>query len=118
MPKLGTLRPRIGTLDTRSLKPPLKEADADLSTPEYQAWRAKVIARAGSRCQAIHNGLRCTKARPEHRMYADHIKERRDGGALYDAANGQCLCGAHHTAKTIAERKRRALTSHGPTDEP
>jgi hypothetical protein len=40
-------------------------------------------------------------------MFADHIKERQDGGDPFDPANGQCLCGAHHTLKTGRERARR-----------
>jgi hypothetical protein len=41
-------------------------------------------------------------------MFADHIHERRDGGARYDPSNGQCLCGRHHTIKTSLEKARRA----------
>jgi hypothetical protein len=40
-------------------------------------------------------------------MFADHIVELKDGGAAFDVANGQCLCGSHHTLKTNAERARR-----------
>lgn len=76
-------------------------------TPEYRAWREAVIERAGGRCEAIENGQRCAKAAPLHRMFADHRIEVRDGGALHDVTNGQCLCGAHHTAKTAAARSAR-----------
>lgn len=40
-------------------------------------------------------------------MFADHIKEVRDGGAPYDLMNGQCLCGRHHTIKTTQARAAR-----------
>jgi hypothetical protein len=40
-------------------------------------------------------------------MFADHIVELNDGGAPFDVANGQCLCGAHHTAKTADARGAR-----------
>jgi hypothetical protein len=40
-------------------------------------------------------------------MFADHIREIGDGGAPFDLANGQCLCGAHHTRKTTATRAKR-----------
>jgi hypothetical protein len=45
-------------------------------------------------------------------MYADHIVELRDGGALLDLNNGQCLCGSHHEIKTMTARAHRlkALT--------
>ena len=37
-------------------------------------------------------------------MFADHIVERKDGGADLDPRNGQCLCGRHHTMKTAQTR--------------
>ncbi|CAM5657806.1 hypothetical protein MAUB1S_11448 [Mycolicibacterium aubagnense] len=40
-------------------------------------------------------------------MIADHIRERKDGGALYDIANGQCLCIQHNTLKGLQARQRR-----------
>lgn len=40
-------------------------------------------------------------------MIADHIHERKDGGALLDPKNGQCLCVSHNTAKGIAARAAR-----------
>lgn len=40
-------------------------------------------------------------------MFADHIVERKDGGAEFDPANGQCLCGSCHSRKTAAERAKR-----------
>jgi uncharacterized protein YfaQ (DUF2300 family) len=47
--------------------------------------------------------------RKEPRMFADHVVEIRDGGAPFDTANGQCLCGSHHTLKTNAERDKRTI---------
>lgn len=87
-----------------------KRADPELMTPEHKAWRKAVLERAGHRCQAIENGHRCTKAAPAHRMFADHIIERKDGGAALDVRNGQCLCGSHHTSKTLAARRDRTPT--------
>jgi 5-methylcytosine-specific restriction protein A len=105
--KLRTLRPTLRSFDARSVKPEAKTVDPFYLTPEYQAWREKVIGRAGGRCEAIERGMRCAKAQPQHRMFADHIKERRDQGAGLDPANGQCLCGSHHTLKTAAARATR-----------
>lgn len=73
-------------------------------TPEHKAWREAVIARSGGRCQWPGCGRR------DNRMFADHIVEIKDGGARTDLANGQCLCGAHHSIKTTAERTRRLST--------
>ncbi len=74
----------------------------------YKVWRKTVVANAGFRCQAIENGFRCTKSAPESRMFADHIVELRDGGKPFDPANGQCLCGRHHSLKTAKARAQRA----------
>lgn len=107
MPKLRTLTPLVRALDTRTSKLPPRQMDPVYSTPEFQAWRAQVVARAGGRCEAVDHGHRRTKARPEHRMYADHIKELRDGGSVLDLNNGQCLYRSHHELKTIEARIRR-----------
>lgn len=104
---LPLIRSRVPTMDGRRLKAPAKKAESIYHTPEFKAWRAEVIERAGGRCEHMANGQRCPKAQPANRMFADHIKELRDGGAKFDPLNGQCLCGAHHTAKTMAERARR-----------
>ena len=105
------LKPLIGkVVDARAVRPEAKIADPIYQLPEYRQWREVVIRRAGRRCQATDNGYRCPKAEPYHRMFADHVVELRDGGAMYDPANGMCLCGSHHTSKTYrarAERMRR-----------
>lgn len=95
-------------MDTRTTRLSPKVKDAVYTTPEFRAWRAQVMARAGARCEAVDDhGHRCTKASPDHRMYADHIIELRDGGAVHDVNNGRCLCRSHHELKTIAARMRR-----------
>ena len=107
MRKLG---PSIRTFEHRRIKPEEKKADPFYLTPEYRAWREKVIGKAGRRCEAVDHGNRCRKSefnRPPDRMFADHIKEVRDGGAKYDPVNGQCLCGRHHTLKTVDARAKR-----------
>ena len=107
MPKLRTLAPLVRTLNTSTTKLPPRRIDPVYSTPEFQRWRAQVVERAGYRCEAIDNGYRCSKARPDHRVYADHIIELRDGGAPFDLNNGRCLCASHHELKTIAVRAKR-----------
>jgi 5-methylcytosine-specific restriction protein A len=105
---LRKLPPLAPTVESGVIKRPTKTADPFYSTPEYETWRETVIDRAGRRCQVIDNGRRCRKGEPAHRMFADHVIEVSDGGARYDPANGQCLCGSHHTIKTMRERARRA----------
>lgn len=106
-PALGRLGPRVPTLDARRIQPPPKTAEPYYTTPAYRIWREEVIARAGRRCQSVDSGRRCTKAEPFNRMFADHKVEVRDGGALYDVSNGECLCGSHHSAKTAKARAAR-----------
>jgi hypothetical protein len=110
MGQLRKLTPFIRTtVDARAVRPQAKTTDPFYLTQEYRAWRAKVIRNAGRRCQAIDdsNGWRCTKAEPYHRMFADHVVEIIDGGVRYDLANGMCLCGSHHTSKTMRVRAAR-----------
>jgi len=93
-------------VDLRAAQPIAKKADAELLTPEHRAWRQQVLRRAGYRCEAVVTGGRCRVSAPA-RLFADHIVERKDGGALYDLKNGACYCGSHHTLKTAAERAKR-----------
>ena len=106
-PAIPKTKPIARTFDNRVVQPERKSADAVYTSPAYVAWRKIVVTRAGYRCQAVDDGRRCTKAAPEHRLFADHIRELNDGGAIHDPANGQCLCGSHHTVKTWAARARR-----------
>jgi 5-methylcytosine-specific restriction enzyme A len=110
MAKLRTLGPLLRAFDTRTTRPPPRQIDPVYNTSEFQTWRARVVERAGYQCEAIDNGHRCSKARPEHRLYADHIVELRDGGPPFDLNNGRCLCASHHELKTIATRARRLRT--------
>src|SRR4249920_3540681 len=105
---LRSLTPVVRTLDTRTTPLPPKQADPIYQSPEFKAWRAAVVGRAGGRCEAVDkDGRRCSKAFPEHRMYADHVVELRDGGSAFDPRNGQCLCASHHELKTLATRASR-----------
>jgi hypothetical protein len=97
----------VRTTNTATVPLPPKVKDVVYTTPQYRAWRAAVVARAGGRCEAVVQGHRCTKTMPEHRMYSDHIKELKDNGSLLDVNNGQCLCSSHHVLKTIEARTRR-----------
>lgn len=105
--KLGRPVPRLPTLDARRVPPPPKVAASLYASPEYRIWQSQVIERAGGRCEVVENGVRCPKGRPRHRVYADHIVEVRDGGALFDPANGHCKCASHHALKTAAARAAR-----------
>ncbi len=99
MATLRMLSSRIARHDTRTALPPPKQPDPHYSSTAHRTWRAAVIARAGHACQ------RC--GRRGVRLFADHIVELRDGGAALDVTNGQALCGACHTTKTVAVRAAR-----------
>lgn len=98
---------RLQVSDTKLLKRAPKRADPVLLTTEHKAWRAEVLRRAGYQCQWLDRGCRCQKRAPDHRLFADHVVERADGGAAFDPANGQALCGEHHTLKTAGARGGR-----------
>lgn len=101
MAKLRMLQPRVATLDLRRVKPPPKQADAELLTNQWKAMRDRVRSEARGMCQAPG----CTKPG----RYVDHIKERRDGGAVLDRANLWLLCPSHHQFKTNDERAKRMM---------
>jgi hypothetical protein len=108
-PPLAKLAPRLAAAQLLTAPPAPKRADPELLTTDHRAWRAAVIQRAGFRCEAVDDGMRCTQSAARGAvLYADHIKERRDGGELLALSNGQCLCASHHVKKTLQARNRRA----------
>ncbi len=100
-PKLRTARPMVKVADHRSVLPPPKRADPELLTPEHREWALAVKRRAGWKCedcgaQGGNGGVR---------LFAHHIHERSDGGAL--DGPGRCLCGSCHSTVTADNRARR-----------
>ena len=100
-PRIKALAPRLAALDARTAKPAQPITKPIYLSAEHRAWRAAVLNKAGHRCQYPGCG------RSGIRLFADHIVELSDGGAPSDPANGQALCGSHHTLKTAAERAKR-----------
>jgi 5-methylcytosine-specific restriction enzyme A len=96
---INIIKPRIASLTGRTVPLPPKTASPHYLTPAHQHWSNQVRQRAGYICEQC--------GRSEGRMFADHIVELQDGGALFDVSNGQCLCGACHTRKTVGERAKR-----------
>jgi hypothetical protein len=108
MPRLPTLGPLVRQADTRTVATPPKRPKPVYNSPEFIAFRATVLARSNYQCEHIDQlGRRCTKARPEHRLYAHHRTELSDGGSLTDPDNGMTLCAEHHQYATMAARLRR-----------
>jgi 5-methylcytosine-specific restriction endonuclease McrA len=105
---MKTLRPRIGTLDTRTARPPARtwadrkanELNQDFyQSPEWRALRDQVTKQRGKRCEDC--------GRTGTRIYCDHIMELQDGGAGLDETNIRLRCGSCHTRKTADARARR-----------
>lgn len=114
MGRLKALPSRIPLVDTRRLKPQPKRAEAVLLTAEHRRFREAVLDRAGWQCEWVEGGQRCAKSRATgHRMIADHVVERADGGDPFDPANGQCLCTQHNTMKGIQARVARHQAGGG-----
>jgi len=103
--RLRAIGKRIRPLDSRPFTPPDKSADSYYRTPHHKEWARAVIRAAGGLCQgAAHDPVKPRNAR---RLFADHIIERADGGALLSLANGQALCGSCHSRKTMQRRAAR-----------
>lgn len=101
MGKLKSIGSRLGAL------PAKVKAAPKVAEGFYQsgAWRelVKDIKRVrGNRCERVG----CTT--PTNRVIADHIVERKDGGADLDAGNIELLCAGHHAQKTAKARAARA----------
>lgn len=110
MARLGTLKPLVKAAEYRTVIPAAKQADPELKTTAHEKWRKLVLDRARWRCQGP--GCGAQGGRGGVRLFADHIVERQDGGALLDPENGQALCGSCHTKKTAAARARRVHDRH------
>lgn len=98
---MRTVGQRLSTVAAQRVSTPPKTVDPHYQTPEHRAWAAAVLQRAGYRCEGTGCG------RTGVRLFADHVVERRDGGAPFDPANGQALCGSCHTRKTAQARASR-----------
>lgn len=110
--RLTKLGPRLSAGQPRLSSPP-KITEDFYRTPAWISLVRRLTAVRGRRCQA------CGKTRDDDdkpvRLIADHIVERRDGGAELDPANIQLLCirlnadgqGGCHNRKTTEARHRR-----------
>jgi 5-methylcytosine-specific restriction enzyme A len=108
MPKLRMLSPLVTPRDLSTTRLAPRPRDPFYNTPEFRTWRRLVLARAGRQCEYVDGyGQRCTQQAPECRLYAHHIVEVKDGGALLDPSNGRALCHQHHEQASALARARR-----------
>jgi 5-methylcytosine-specific restriction protein A len=97
---MKTRPPRLSARDTRTVAPRRSNADPTFYlTAEWRALMARLITQRGRRCEAC--------GRVDCRIYGDHVRELKDGGAPLDEANVMLLCGSCHSTKTVAARARR-----------
>jgi 5-methylcytosine-specific restriction enzyme A len=99
--RLASLQPRVAVADLRVVKPAPKQADSFYLSPEWRALVAEIKDERGDRCEEPGCG------RTHCRIFGDHIKELRDGGAPLDKANVMLRCGSCHGKKTAAARRAR-----------
>lgn len=103
--RFGTVAPRVATVDPRRVKPPSKVGDPFYSSVAWRRLLDQLIKARGRRCE------RCGRTHDADgepiRVFGDHIKELRDGGAPLDPSNIQLLDSSCHMAKTAVERARR-----------
>lgn len=98
MGRLKAVGARVATLAPRVKAPP-KRADSFYTSPEWRTLVHDIRVERGAYCAVCGCG---------GRIFADHIRELKDGGAALDPANVQLLCGLHHQRKTAAVRAARA----------
>jgi 5-methylcytosine-specific restriction endonuclease McrA len=110
MGRLTELPRRLGTLSTASVGAGPKSADAFYHSPEWRGLIKDIIAKRGRRCELC--------GRVGCRVYGDHRVELQDGGAPFDPANVQLLCGSCHQRKTIATRAKRQANRPRPPETP
>jgi 5-methylcytosine-specific restriction enzyme A len=92
----------LGTMP-RKVSPPVKLAEPFYQSREWRDFAALIKRQRGYLCEGC--GKDC-KPYP-FTLKADHIIERRDGGADFDPLNVQCLCQGCHNAKTARARGER-----------
>jgi len=110
MSRLLTIRPRLGVIETRRIKPGPNRAAPFYVSSEWRELMRQIILERGERCEdPAHD-----PAQPgDAWLFGDHIRELSDGGAPLDRSNIMLRCAACHGRKTAAERKRRATAIYG-----
>ncbi len=104
--RLSLLGSRVSMASPR-LAPRPKMADPVYASREWRALIAAIIEQRGRRCE----DPKCkTPGRTGMRVFGDHVRELKDGGALLDPRNVLLRCGSCHTIKSNAERAKRMAT--------
>jgi 5-methylcytosine-specific restriction protein A len=109
MPVLRSIGQKLGPPRSVKVKQAPKVVQSFYLSPEWRALMDQIITeRFGSRERARCEDLECKNPqRIGIRVFGDHIKELKDGGARLDKRNVLCRCGSCHSRKTMAERTKR-----------
>ncbi|KZL06383.1 HNH endonuclease signature motif containing protein [Pseudovibrio sp. Ad26] len=99
---LKSITPRLNTLGSRLRKAP-KAVDPFYLTAEWKALAKYIKQLRGYVCEMCGKDF----SKRQHKLIADHIVERKDGGADLDPGNIQCLCTWCHNRKTAQARRMR-----------
>jgi positive regulator of sigma E activity len=107
--KLQSLGQKLAPSSRVKVRLPEKKVLAFYLTPQWRALMDSIVfERFGTRANARCEDPECTQpGRRGVRIFGDHIREVKDGGALLDKRNICCRCGSCHSRKTAAERAKR-----------
>ena len=103
-------RSRAPTSSGNLERQPRAATGPKLTAPFYGSapWKAlisSIIAERGRLCEA--RDCRTIDRGASGRIYGDHVRELKDGGAPLDASNVQLLCASCHRSKTLLVAKKR-----------
>ncbi len=99
---LKSITPRLNTLSSTLRRAP-KAVDPFYLTAEWKALARYIKQLRGYACEMCGKDF----SKQRHKLIADHIIERKDGGADLDPGNLQCLCAGCHNRKTAQARRNR-----------
>ena len=91
----------------RGLASPPKVADPFYLSPGWRRFAEAIKSQRGWVCEAC--GFDGSQGRSRRLMHADHVEERKDGGADFDPGNIRVLCQRCHNRKTAGAAKRRGV---------
>jgi 5-methylcytosine-specific restriction enzyme A len=103
--KLRTLRHKVAPASRVKVRQPQKTVDPFYMSVPWRALMEGIIKQRGRRCEDTDHDL--SRPRTGIRIFGDHIRELKDGGAPLDQNNILLRCGACHTRKTAASRGDR-----------
>lgn len=99
-PRLTPRPSRLQPVEIRTARR-VKTTDPFYGSSEWKALRSAVVQERGRQCQDCGSVT--------GRVYVDHVRELKDGGAPLDRSNLRIRCASCHvekTARTRAERMR------------